>query len=395
MIRSLSTLDSFHECSKLVQNALLHLEKFYKKQPRFYDSEIDSIVVLGVIEPNYLTKFEKCSKHQKFYSLSNNTESHDVFPLICETNIDATPVYDAIKDEVLENGCLTYNIEEHTGLLLFYVRFLPDSKITKKGIDFWIKSWKDLDLSYKSLITVSLGLRALVEFDPIIYKGVINDHVQMLLKHQKSNGSFYVKKGREYEETAHCIIALSEVLEPTDKIFQKSTKFLRKELEQMLSSKYLFRETIALIVTALFILGDGPKISRTQCKLQQKKLTLQIRNLKNQNRFQSKIMSDNWGLAVFQVSLLEAFLKKWLIENNHKKIEELKNAKFGVLLDDVKKYLKASNIQFEQQYFSILIGQRDFRNHIIHELYNPTDNEIKKIIEINSEFMNYLNQITS
>lgn len=105
-------------------------------------------------------------------------------------------------------------------------------------------------------------------------------------------------------------------------------------------------------------------------------------------------INSNWAIAVCHVSLLEAFIKKWLVKNNNYNIKDFKKKDFEELISIMEKSFKQKNISFEQQKLSNIIGKRHFRNKVIHELYQPTDNEIFELIEDNTKFMNYVNSIT-
>jgi len=130
------------------------------------------------------------------------------------------------------------------------------------------------------------------------------------------------------------------------------------------------------------------------------RLKKEITNLKKQSKFEKLIESANkvdlplnWVMGTIYVSILEAYVKKWL-HSQGEELEKLKNKRFHELIGMMESVLKKKNIRFEQKKLSDMAG-RLFRNKVLHEHYVPTDNELEEVIKENSEFINYFNSLKS
>lgn len=106
-------------------------------------------------------------------------------------------------------------------------------------------------------------------------------------------------------------------------------------------------------------------------------------------------IGHRWSIAVAILSSLEGFMKNWLVENAKESIDSLKKKDFGELIDKMENSLKSKGIKFEQKKLSDLSGKRNLRNKILHEMYEPTEGEIKEITEESIEFVKYMESLTN
>lgn len=191
-----------------ISDADLELKKLLDNYSIEYD-DWDATIVLAFskIDDEYGKKYQECATKEAFFELLGTTESPERFSHYIELGLEVKPFYDAIKDIVLANGQLTYNFEEHSALMKFYVNYLPNSQVTKQAIEFWLTNWKEYSKSkYATMSPMAFGLEALLDYDATKYKEQIQEHVKFILSYQDKDGSFKLRDSVwNIEDSSNCI----------------------------------------------------------------------------------------------------------------------------------------------------------------------------------------------
>jgi hypothetical protein len=100
-----------------------------------------------------------------------------------ELGIDGKFIFDKMRGFITIDGLLSPNLDEHSGMLRFYVKYNRDSEITRNGIAYWLKRFKEFKAQKPrtdDAEEVSYGLCALLEYDPELFKEEIAGHKEWL-----------------------------------------------------------------------------------------------------------------------------------------------------------------------------------------------------------------------
>lgn len=107
----------------------------------------------------------------------------------------------------------------------------------------------------------------------------------------------------------------------------------------------------------------------------------------------TKIMKVNtrWAVAAAVLSSSEGYIKKWLVAHANETLQALKKVEhFGILIEKMRNQLKKDSIDIDQTIFSNMGGQRDFRNIVLHEMYEPSESELNTITRQTIDFVHYI-----
>ena len=106
-------------------------------------------------------------------------------------------------------------------------------------------------------------------------------------------------------------------------------------------------------------------------------------------------VESGWIVSVAILLSLEIYLKRWLIKFKPEKYDykSLKNQSFEDLVGQMQDILNSKHIPYSKSDFGEMIGQRRFRNGIIHEDYTPEETEVVDLIAKTRSFVSLIKQL--
>jgi sugar-specific transcriptional regulator TrmB len=227
-------------------------------KPEFTDKDTYIVLLLSKIEPDYQKRFIVCSNEEDFDYFFPSSEDPHLFYAMLEIGIDPSKYLKTFEADSLDDGRIVFNRDENSGIIKFFVQCRPSSKVTQKGLEYYLKNYKDIiENEYHDLDSVSEGLEALIMANINKYSKEITFHRDYLIKYQKDNGSIYKQDSEILTQTAKSLRALSLILEPENPVIKKGHVFLEDVLNDTKNYKNHWDSDLALAALTLIELGDG------------------------------------------------------------------------------------------------------------------------------------------
>jgi len=152
--------------------------------------------------------------------------------------------------------------------------------------------------------------------------------------------------------------------------------FPKEEKEKPL--KIVDKESVQKIVAeAKKLVYDSPEIQKT--------LTLKPLITVAENYG----LDEKWLLTAGHLLVEEIALKQWLIQHDHSE-QDLKKKQYYQLLEMLEKDFKRIGKPISPRDISKFLGEREFRNRVLHDGYNPTPREAKDTKEMAIALLEFL-----
>jgi hypothetical protein len=248
------------------ESLLRELEE--RKNVEFNSMDSEFVYALSLIGSEFVQRFVGCWKKNEDLFFYQPTEWSIRFYYMHELGIDGKFIFDNMRAYITIDGLLSPNLDEHSGMLRFYVKYNRDSEITGNGIAYWLKRFKEFKAEEprtEDAEEISYGLCALLEYDPELFKEEIAEHKEWLT----SIINICIARNKEkfnslnLRNMSYAIYALALLLEQNDPLMSKCMEHLIGSLKIWEYEKdNNVRNTLSPILLALIALGDGPKISK-------------------------------------------------------------------------------------------------------------------------------------
>jgi len=102
-------------------------------------------------------------------------------------------------------------------------------------------------------------------------------------------------------------------------------------------------------------------------------------------------LDEKWFFTAGYLLIEETALKRWLFQHEHNE-QSLKNKDYKNLLDMLETDFKKMGRPISPRDLSRFLGERLFRNRVLHEGYNPTSREAKETKEMAIGILEFLKQ---
>lgn len=100
-----------------------------------------------------------------------------------------------------------------------------------------------------------------------------------------------------------------------------------------------------------------------------------------------------WAIAAALLSSFEGYVKKWLVDHAGETFDSMKKLNFDDLTGKLRGQLKKDQITPDQSQMSEFANIRYYRNLVIHEMYQPTEDELNKISQKTQDLMKYIESL--
>lgn len=102
-------------------------------------------------------------------------------------------------------------------------------------------------------------------------------------------------------------------------------------------------------------------------------------------------LDEKWISTAGYLLIEEIALKRWFLQHEHNE-QSLKNKDYKKLLDMLETDFKRMGRPISPRDLSRFLGERLFRNRVLHEGYNPTSSEAKETKEMAISLLEFLKQ---
>jgi len=100
-------------------------------------------------------------------------------------------------------------------------------------------------------------------------------------------------------------------------------------------------------------------------------------------------LDEKWISTAGYLLIEEIALKQWLLRHGHNE-QELRNKQYTKLLKMLEKVFERMGKPISPRDLSRFLGERLFRNRVLHERYNPTSSEAKETKEMAIGLLEFL-----
>lgn len=198
------------------------------------------------------------------------------------------------------------------------------------------------------------------------------------------------EKNRQCEEFVREMLTMLTEIENRQKRLEETAKMVSKEVVagELALSKIQERKPLEIVDKGLVqkVVTEAKKLVYESPDMQ-KVLTLKevLSVAENYN------LDEKWISTAGYLLIEEIALKRWLLQHGHNE-QSLRNKDYKNLLEMLETDFKKMGSPISPRALSRFLGERLFRNRVLHEGYDPTSGEAKETREMAIGLLEFLKQ---